>query len=217
VAIGTNRIEGILLAAGESRRMGFPKPLLKIGGRAFVEYLSATMLPSVSRLVIVLGAHSDRVRAVISNDSQNDSSNDSPNDPRIAVVENPDYALGQLSSLKVGLAQLDPAAGAALVHLVDHPTVSPATFQNLIGEYQRSGKPIVIARYRGRRGHPVIFDRSVFRELLDAPLEEGARAVVNRDSTRVGYLETDDAGVVLDLDTPADLERARLPLPPCSR
>jgi molybdenum cofactor cytidylyltransferase len=209
MAIGTKRIEGILLAAGESRRMGFPKPLLKIDARTFVEYLSATILQSVSRLVIVLGAHADRVRPVISNHS--------PNDSRIAVVENPDYALGQLSSLKVGLAQIDPAAGAALVHLVDHPTVSPATFKNLIAEYQRSGKPIVIARYRGRRGHPAIFDRSVFRELLDAPLDVGAHAVVNRDAARVGYLETDDAGIVLDLDTPADLARAMLPLPPSSR
>ena len=73
-----------------------------------------------------------------------------------------------------------------------------------------SGKPIVIARYQGRRGHPVLFERSLFQELLDAPEDQGARVVVNADASRVGYVDVDDAGTVLDLDTPADLVRAGL-------
>ncbi len=201
----SRNIEGILLAAGESRRMGYPKPLLKIDGRTFLDRLSAAMLESVSRLVIVLGAHAERVRGAI------------PDDPRIVVIENPDYARGQLSSLKTGLAQVGSGTAAVMVHLVDHPAVRTATFAGLIAEYERSGKPIVIARFRARRGHPVIFARSVFRELMGAPLDQGARAVVNADPARVAYWEADDPGIVMDLDTPEDLERARLPLPPSSR
>jgi molybdenum cofactor cytidylyltransferase len=202
-------IEGILLAAGESRRMGYPKPLLKIGGRTFLDYLSAAMLESVSRLVIVLGAYSERVRRELPREILDD--------PRIVVVENPDYARGQLSSLKTGLARVRPDAAAVMVHLVDHPAVRAATFSRLVAEYGRSAKPIVVARFGDRRGHPVIFDRAVFGELMDTPLDQGARAVVNADPSRVDYLESDDPGITMDLDTPEDLERARLPLPPPSR
>ncbi len=137
-----------------------------------------------------------------------------PADSRIVAVENPEYVRGQLSSLRAGLARVGAQSRAALVHLVDHPTVRAETFAAIVREYERTGKSIVIARYRDRRGHPVLFDRTVFRELLDAPLDQGARAVVNADPSRVGYLDADDPGITLDLDTPEDLERALLPPPP---
>jgi molybdenum cofactor cytidylyltransferase len=192
--------DGILLAAGESRRMGYPKPLLRIGDKSFLAHTAATMLEVVERLIIVLGAHSERVRPAV------------PVDSRIVVVENRHYERGQLSSLKAGI----PAATAsvALVHLADHPLVKPATFEALVAECGRSGKSIVISRYMGRRGHPVIFARTLFDELLSAPEDQGARAVVNADPSRVAYVDVDDAGVTTDLDTPTDLERAGLLGPP---
>lgn len=198
----TTNLDGILLAAGESRRMGFPKPLLIIDGRTFLETISATMLAVVPRLIIVLGAHAARIRPAV------------PHDARITVVENPDYALGQLSSLKVALGAIGPASDGALVHLGDHPKVREDSFRAIVDAYYRTRSPIVIARYAGRRGHPLIFDRSVFAELRAAPLEQGARYVVNADLGRVLYLDVDDPGVNLDLDTPGDLARAGLPPPP---
>jgi molybdenum cofactor cytidylyltransferase len=196
----TRDIDGILLAAGESRRMGYPKPLLRIDNESFLAHTAAIMLDVVERLIIVLGGHSERVRSAV------------PGDSRIVVVENPHYERGQLSSLKVGLAS--GTASAAIVHLADHPLVRRATFEALVAEYGRSGKPIVIARYLGRRGHPVIFSRALFDELLSAPEDQGARVVVNADPSRVAYVDVDDAGVTTDLDTPADLERVGLPAPP---
>src|ERR1700722_18296097 len=196
------RLEGIILAAGESRRMGYPKPLLEIGGRTFIEHIAETMLAVVPRVVIVLGAHSDRVRAAI------------PHDARITIVENPNYARGQLSSLKVGLSAIQPHATGALVHLGDHPIVRVETFQAIVDSYDETGKPILIARHNGHRGHPVIFDRELFAELQSCPEEEGARHVVNADSSRVAYVDLPDPGINLDLDTPSDLARAGLPPPP---
>jgi molybdenum cofactor cytidylyltransferase len=200
--MSTRHLEGIILAAGESRRMGYPKPLLEIGGRTFIEQIAETMLTVVSRLVIVLGAHRDRVRAAI------------PRDARIAVVDNPDYLRGQLSSLKVGINAIQPDSIGALVQLGDHPLVRVETFRSIVDYYGRTDKPIMIARHEGRRGHPVVFGRAVFSELLSAPEEEGARYVVNADTSRVEYADLDDPGINLDLDTPADLARAGLPPPP---
>ena len=197
------RIEAILLAAGESRRMGYPKPLLMAGGETFIARTVALCLTVADRVVVVLGAHADRVRPAV------------PRDPRVIIVANPHFERGQLSSLKVGLAEVaQSSAAAALVHLADHPLVAPATFGALAAEYARAGRPIAIARDHGRRGHPVIFARALFGELAAAPEDQGARVVVNADPARVAYLEVEDRGVVLDLDTPADLLSAGLALPP---
>jgi molybdenum cofactor cytidylyltransferase len=200
-------VEGILLAAGESRRMGYPKPLLKVNGVTFIEKISWSMLEVVPRLVIVLGAHAERIRPAI------------PRDDRIAIVENPNYERGQLSSLQVGLEAVSARAEAALVHLGDHPLVRAETFKLLAAAYEKSGTSIMIAiaRSAGRRGHPLIFGRSIFPELLDAPENEGARYVVNRDAARVLYVDLDDRGINLDLDTPDDLKLAGIAPPPIAK
>jgi molybdenum cofactor cytidylyltransferase len=198
----TSAVEGILLAAGESRRMGYPKPLLKLGSQTFLERTCEAMLTAVARLVVVVGAYADRVRRAV------------PDDPRIVVVENPNYVMGQLTSLQAALSAVSAEASAVMLHLTDHPTVSAVTFRAVVGEYERTHKQIVIARYHGRRGHPVLFARALFDELLTAPADHGARAVVQANPDRLRYLDVDDPGVVLDLDTPADLAGAGLPLPP---
>jgi molybdenum cofactor cytidylyltransferase len=192
--------EAILLAAGESRRMGYPKPLLKLGSRTFIEILAAAMLRSVARLIVVVGAHGDAVRGAI------------PADPRILVIENPDFLKGQLSSIKAALPQVGAEAAGALIHLADHPMVRAETFAAVVDSYWRVGKPIAIARHQGRRGHPVLFAREMFVELAAAPEDQGARAVVAADPSRVA--DVDDPGVLTDLDTPEDLERAGLARPP---
>ncbi|MGH8012483.1 MAG: nucleotidyltransferase family protein [Candidatus Binataceae bacterium] len=195
-------LDGILLAAGESRRMGYPKPLLKIGDQLFIERAIETMRGAAERLIVVLGAHAERIRACVTTEQA------------IVLVENPNYRRGQLSSLKAGLARVRPNAAGVIVHLADHPMVQAATFATLKRQYESTGKPLAIARYQGRRGHPVIFGRALFNELMSAPEERGARVVVNADPSRVAYADVDDSGVVLDLDTPGDLARVGLPPPP---
>ena len=196
-----DRIDGMLLAAGESRRMGYPKALLEIDGVPFVARLATAMLQVMPRLVVIVGAHAERVRGAI------------PNDNRISIVHNPDWPRGQLSSIKAGLRAIAQEADAVMIHLTDHPTVKADTFGAVAEAYRKAEKPIVIARHDGRRGHPVLFARATFAELLDAPEDQGARVVVNADSGRVAYVDVDDPGILLDLDTPEDLARAGLRFP----
>lgn len=179
--------------------MGFPKPLLRIDGETFLRRTVGAMLQVVRNLIVVSGAHEARVKAEI------------PSDGRITRVHNADFLRGQLSSLKCAIRALPDDSGAVLVHLADHPLVRSSTFREVADRYGDCGYPIVIARHSGRRGHPVLFSRGVFAELLAAPDEEGARFVVNADAGRVVYVDVEDPGVTLDLDTPEDLERVGLP------
>ena len=198
-------IDGILLAAGESRRMGFPKPLLRIGNESFLTRTLRSMLEVARDVVVVTGAYQQPV------------SDEVPHGPRLRIVHNADFERGQLSSLKCAIGATSADVDGVLVHLADHPLVQGATFRALAEKYEVTRAPILIARHRGQRGHPALFAKGVFSELLAAPDSEGARFVVNAQPARVVYVDVEDPGVTLDLDTPEDLERAGLAPPPADR
>lgn len=184
-------IVGILLAAGASSRMGELKPLLQYCGKSFLAACCAYLLDGgVDSVVVVLGHQAEVIHPAV------------PLEPRIHVAWNPTHAKGQLSSLQVGLGLLPPETKAAVVTLVDHPAIASDTVGALLQAFWKSGKPIVIPTFGGRRGHPVLFARAVFGELLQAPPEQGAKAVVRRDPGRVTLVPVSDEGVLLDIDTP---------------
>ena len=89
-----------------------------------------------------------------------------------------------------------------LVHLVDHPYIDASLVDRMIRQFYESKKDIVVPRCRGKRGHPVIFSRRLFGELLDAPMDQGAKAVVNAHGDATLEIETDDEGITVDIDTP---------------
>jgi molybdenum cofactor cytidylyltransferase len=182
--------------------MGFPKPLLRIGDETFLDRGLHSMLKVVRTVIVVTGAHAERVSPEI------------PTGTRVRVAHNPHFVLGQLSSLKCGIRAVAPDAAGAIVHLADHPVVRLSTFHALADKFTVVQSPILVVRFDGRRGHPVLFSKAVFEELLEAPDSEGARYVVNADPSRVVYVDLDDPGVTLDLDTPEDLMRAGLAPPP---
>jgi len=143
--------------------------------------------------VLVLGAQADRIRAAVR----------IPDSVIVAINEN--YAAGQLSSLQVGLRALPPESEAAMVALVDHPCVDRALVSGLIAAWRESRPPVLIPTYKERRGHPMIFSRELFAELLDAPLDQGARAVVRRHN--VLHLPVENEGILHDLDDPEAYRR----------
>jgi len=189
-------ISGILLAAGESRRMGSAKALLYYQGQTFIERICQAFLTAgVDELIVVLGARADKLRSAL------------PVHPALRVVVNPRYFQGQLSSLMTGIGALVPESEAAVVNLVDHPLVSADTIKTLISSFRESPLPILIASYQGKRGHPVVFSSQVYGEILAAPLDQGAKVVVRKDPTRVREIPLDDPGILADIDTPEDYQR----------
>jgi molybdenum cofactor cytidylyltransferase len=89
-----------------------------------------------------------------------------------------------------------------LVHLVDHPYIDAELVNLLIRRFEDSGKPIAVPSFHGKRGHPVMFARSLFDELLNAPIDQGAKAVVNAHRNETLEIDTEDEGITLDIDTP---------------
>jgi CTP:molybdopterin cytidylyltransferase MocA len=194
------RSVGIVLAAGASRRMGTAKAGLRLDGRTFLEHaFEALAGGGVDRLLVVTGADPASVIAAL------------PRGRDVAVVHNVAPERGQLSSLKVALEHVAatwPEAVIVVVELVDHPAVRPATVRALLDTaHARPACPIVVPVHGGKRGHPVVFARDVWDELRATEDDLGARAVVRADPSRVALLEVDDPGVLIDVDTPADLRR----------
>ena len=191
-------IAALILAAGESTRMGSPKALLlDPDGRPFVARLVRTMVAAgLDDIVVVTGAQHDAICSAVENDAP-------PQLPRF--VRNPDPGRGQLSSLWTGMdAVVTPATEAILVTPVDVPMLTSATVRTVVGSWLGNRPPIARPRRGARFGHPVLFDRVVFDELRSAPLERGARAVVHSRAATVLNVDVDDRGCIADIDSPAD-------------
>jgi molybdenum cofactor cytidylyltransferase len=190
-------IVAVVLAAGESSRMGRPKALLPIGESRFIERIvTALRATSVEEILVVLGHNAGELRQKIGG-------------LPTTILVNDEYQKGQLSSLLVAIRYIESRTNAGdvegiLVHLVDHPYISASLVEMMIDRFRHSKKPIVVPRYRGRRGHPVIFSRSLFPELLATPLEQGAKAVVHAHASETLEIDTEDEGVTVDIDTPQD-------------
>jgi molybdenum cofactor cytidylyltransferase len=185
-------IDAVILAAGESSRMGQPKALLPITGQTFIEKIvSALKQTKVARVVVVLGHNADQMKRSIEH-------------LPVEILLNPDYKLGQLSSLQVAVRYLENSAecDAMLLHLVDHPYIDVGLVETMIERFYQSGKLIVVPRHGEKRGHPVILSRKLFGELIGAPLDQGAKAVVNAHRGETLEIDTPDVGVTLDIDTP---------------
>ncbi|HLK50881.1 MAG TPA: nucleotidyltransferase family protein [Bryobacteraceae bacterium] len=181
---------GLILAAGESRRMGSPKALLPYRGATFLDTLIALFTARCEPVIVVLGAGAGPIRAAARH-------------PATFVV-NADWALGMTTSLQCGLRAVPPEAEGVLFTLVDHPAVSLSTIETLLAP----PRPLVrVPRYGSERGHPIWFSRALVPEFLAIPLGGAANEVVHRHRAETEFLDLDDAGVVADIDDPEAYRR----------
>jgi molybdenum cofactor cytidylyltransferase len=185
-------IVAVVLSAGESSRMGRPKALLPIGNQNFIERIVAALKQSkAGRILVVLGHNADEMRQQIEHLG-------------IDIVINPQYKKGQLSSLQSAIRSIekDDDCDGLLVHLVDHPYIDARLVDLMIQRFYKTKRLIVVPRHHGKRGHPVIFSRELFGELLTAPIDEGAKTVVNAHRQETLEIEWQDQGITVDIDTP---------------
>jgi len=193
-------IVAVILSAGESSRMGRPKALLPLEGVSFIERIvGALRSTKVGKIIVVLGHNDDEMKAKVSH-------------LPVTIVINRRYKEGQLSSLLAAVRAVEAENKASqvdgiLVHLVDHPFLSSALVDLMIERFYESKKLIVVPRYRSKRGHPVIFSRSLFPELLAASPKLGAKAVVNAHREDTLEIDTENEGVTIDIDTPEEYRR----------
>ena len=191
--------------------MGKPKPLLRFKDRTFLEQIIAELkLSDTDRITVVLGAEAETVRKSVDLSIVN-------------VVINKDYRKGQLSSLVAAIKATPPQTEAILVCLVDMPFITTEVVNKIIGKFRETNAPIIVPVFNKKRGHPTLFARSVFSELLSAPQQQGARFVLRAACRpinpqpcaggsprpqgpglrqRILELQTSESGILIAIDTP---------------
>jgi molybdenum cofactor cytidylyltransferase len=189
-------IAGLILAAGESRRMGRDKALLTYHGRSFLETIIHNLgAAGIDKVTVVLGHHAETIQRAV-------------NLADVRVVVNHDYPRGQTSSLQLGLAAAAAdSPQAVILCLVDHPAISSEVMGKLRESFESIHRPVLIPTYKGQRGHPIVISQALFRELLALPPEEAANTIIRKYRDATQFVEVADPGILLDVDDPTAYER----------
>jgi molybdenum cofactor cytidylyltransferase len=185
-------LSAVLLAAGESKRMGKLKQLMPLGKSTILEQAIDNLLSSaVNEVIVVVGHKAEEITKAISAKP-------------VKIMLNPNYGEGMSTSIIAGLILVDPRAQAVMLALGDQPLVDSQTINCLIDEFHKSDKGIAVPTYKGKRGHPVIFAIKYKPELLELKGDIGAREIIKRHPQDVLEVAVDSEGVISDIDTRDD-------------
>jgi molybdenum cofactor cytidylyltransferase len=186
-------ISAIILAAGQSKRMGQPKMLLPWGSLTVIENIVTTFLDAgVEDIVVVTGGAREQVESVLAN-------------YRIRKIHNRDYVAGEmLSSLQCGIKAMFPQVQAALIGLGDQPQVQLKSIRAICDAYEASKSSLIVPSFQMKRGHPWLVARTLWNEILKFQPPTTARDFLNKHSSLIQYVNLDTATILSDLDTPED-------------
>jgi molybdenum cofactor cytidylyltransferase len=191
-------LAGILLAAGESKRMeGAFKPLLKWGTRTVIGECVYQMSDSkLDEIFVVLGHRELEIRQRLTGTG-------------VQYVINEEYQRGMLSSVKVGWAQIAPRTTGVLIALVDQPMVSAGIINQLLAAFDKDERRIVVPTHEGKQGHPIILSRDFEDELMLLPddVPYGLKTLLDRHRDEIHEVEVNSAAILEDIDRPEDYER----------
>jgi len=188
-------IGAIILAAGESRRMGTQKLLLPYAGRQVIQHIAdAALKCRIDQTVVVTGYQPERIHQTL-------------NGFEVTFAQNDNYPEGMLTSIRTGLAALPENLEAFMVVLGDQPSLTPAIIDILIDGFRASEKGIVIPWVNDDSGHPIIIDATYRQEVMTKFDDTGLRGLIYGRPEEVHRLPVTDPGVLRDMDTPEDYER----------
>jgi molybdenum cofactor cytidylyltransferase len=189
------KVSAILLAAGESKRMGASKLALSWGKETVLEHGLHVLLQSrVMEVVIVLSDRTRDLKGLLRG-------------PRVKLVMNPHYKKGMSTSIRRGLRAVDSRSDGILIALGDQPFLKAATVNLLLRAFERGKETIVVPVFQGRRGHPVVFDRRYVAKLSRLEKDVGARSLLRKYPENIVEVKTKSKGVVVDIDTWQDYRR----------
>jgi molybdenum cofactor cytidylyltransferase len=187
-------LSAILLAAGESKRMGKPKQLMPLGKHTLLEQAIDNLLDSsVDETIVVVGHQAEEIAKAIAGRP-------------VKIVINPDYRQGMSTSIIAGLILADPRSQAVMLALGDQPLVASRTINQLIEAFNSHNKGIAVPTYQGRRGHPIIFGIRYKAELLKLKGDIGGREIIRDHPDDVLMVPVDSESVVSDIDTREDYQ-----------
>ncbi len=187
-------ISAILLAAGESKRMGQPKQLLPFRGSTLLGQIVENLLQSqAAETIVVLGSQAEKIIPQIAGEP-------------VKIVVNQDFDQGMSSSIKCGLSHISEAADGVMIVLGDQPLIEKETIDLLIERHRQSERGIILPVYNGTRGHPVIFTMKYKDELLRLTGDIGGKQIVERHPSDVLEVEVDSESVVMSIDAESDYQ-----------
>jgi len=186
------RVTGVILAAGGSSRLGEPKQLIEWRDRPLIWH-AVRAAEGLDQVIVVIGEQAGELRKALKKEW-------------VELVENADWEAGQSSSVRAGIESISESTEAMVFLLADMPFVSSELVSALVQRYRQTLAPLVATWAGGRRANPVLFDRETFPDLLKLKGDQGGRAIFRRFERE--FVEWDDT-VLLDVDTPEDLERLR--------
>ncbi|MGQ4914322.1 MAG: nucleotidyltransferase family protein [Candidatus Asgardarchaeia archaeon] len=191
-------ISAVILAAGESRRMGLGKSkvLLKLNEETIIERLIHVLQDSnVSDIIVVLGHNPEEIESVIRNYD-------------VKIVYNYAYEHEMTSSFIMGLSRVSMLSEAAFLVLGDQPLLTKKLITDMLDAYEKTSALIISPIYKGKKGHPVLFDRTLFTEILSLGPHGIIRDIIHRHRGRMITVKA-DIGAVFDIDTPEDYKKAK--------
>jgi len=186
------KIWSIILAAGESKRMGSPKMLLPFNGSTILENVIHNVAGSAADgILVVLGANAEKIGELVSIYG-------------VLQCKNENFREGMLSSVKCGFRNLPGDMEAVLVFQGDQPCISAGTINSLIDAFHQSDKGIVLPVYKGKRGHPLLLDIKYSEEVERLDPDEGLRGVIRLHADDIQEVDTMESGILRDIDTLED-------------
>jgi molybdenum cofactor cytidylyltransferase len=191
-------VTGLILAAGQSKRMGHPKMTMTWGDCTVIEHVAGILLDGgANPVIVVTGGASQEVETAIRN-------------LPVLPVFNPDYETGEMiSSVRAGLLACGLQAQAALIALGDQPQIRDDVVRALIAAYREHPALLIVPSYRMRRGHPWLVARQLWPEILALPASQTMRDFLHHHETDINYLPVDTPSVIQDIDTPQQYAQYR--------